>query len=30
LGKLQNQPGNFIIEVTKVLMDHQNEFRQNY
>ena len=30
LGKLQNPPGNFIIEVTKVLMDHQNEFRQNY
>lgn len=30
LGKLQNPPGNFIIEVTRVLMDHQNEFRQNF
>ena len=30
LGRLQNPPGNFIIEVTQVLMQHQNEFRQNF
>ena len=30
LGKLQNPPGNFIIDVTRVLMEHQNEFSQNY
>lgn len=30
LGKLQNPPGNFILEVTQILMQHQNEFRQNY
>ena len=30
LGRLQNPPGNFIIEVTSILMAHQNEFRQNY
>lgn len=30
LGKLQNPPGNFIIDVTRVLMEHQHEFSQNY
>ena len=30
LGKLQNPPGNFIIEVTQVLMQHQNEFKERY
>ena len=30
LGKLQNPPGNFIMDVTKVLMEHQSEFSQNY
>ena len=30
LGKLQNPPANFILDVTSVLMAHQNEFRQNY
>ena len=30
LAKFQNPPGNFIIEVTQVLMQHQNEFCQNY
>lgn len=30
LGKLENPPGNFIVEVTQILMAHQNEFRQNY
>ena len=30
LGKLENPPGNFIIEVTRVLMDHQSEFSNNY
>ena len=30
LGKLENPPSNFIVEVTQVLMAHQNEFRQNY
>ena len=26
LGKLQNPPRNFILDVTKVLFEHQNEF----
>ena len=30
LGKLYNPPGNFIIEVTQVLMQHQNEFSNGY
>ncbi len=30
LGRLQNPPGNFIIDVTNILMQHQNEFRQKY
>lgn len=30
LGKLENPPGNFILEVTQILMQHQNEFKQNY
>jgi hypothetical protein len=30
LGKLQNPPANFILDVTSVLMAHQSEFRQNY
>lgn len=30
LGKLQNPPGNFIIDVTRVLMEHQDEFRHNF
>ena len=30
LGKLQDPPGNFIIDVTRVLMEHQHEFSQNY
>ena len=30
LGRLQNTPGNFIFEVTQVLMQHQNELRQTY
>lgn len=29
LGKLENPPGNFIVEVTTILMQHQNKFRQN-
>ena len=30
LGRLQNPPGNFIIEVTQVLMMHKDEFNQSY
>ena len=30
LGRLENPPGNFILEVTGILMQHQNEFRKNY
>jgi hypothetical protein len=30
LGKLQNPPGNFIVEVMSILMQHKNEFTQNY
>lgn len=30
LGRLQHPPGNFIIEVTRIIMDHQNEFSQSY
>jgi len=30
LGKLQNPPGNFIVEVTQVLMQHQHEFKERY
>ena len=30
LGKLQNPPRNFVIEVTQVLMQHQNEFSNGY
>ena len=30
LGKLEKPPGNFITQVTKVLMEHQNEFNQSY
>ena len=30
IGKLQNPPGNFILDVSKVLMAHQDEFRTNY
>lgn len=30
LGKLENPPGNFIIEVTQILMAHQNEFKESY
>ena len=30
LGKLQNPPGNFIVEVTQVLMQHQYEFKERY
>ena len=30
LGKLQNPPGNFIMDVTRVLIEHQSEFSHNY
>ena len=30
LGKLQNPPGNFIVEVTQVLMQHQYKFKERY
>ena len=30
LSKLENPPGNFIVEVTGILMDHKNEFRENF
>lgn len=30
LGKLENPPGNFIVEVTAILLAHRNEFRENY
>jgi hypothetical protein len=30
LGKLQDPPENFILDVTQVLMDHKNEFKEKY
>ena len=30
LSKLPNPPGNFILDVTNVLMAHQKEFREKY
>ena len=30
LGRLQDPPANFILDVTQVLMDHKNEFKEKY
>lgn len=30
LGKLQNPPANFIMDVIDVLREHKNEFREEY